>query len=41
MCVIPTKQYFNLKEGIAKIDKNAFFIIVDAYEVSGAYSKNY
>jgi len=40
MCIIPTKQYFMIKEGIAKIDKNAFFIVVDAYEVRGAYSKN-
>lgn len=35
MCIIPTKEYFLVKEGISKIDKNAFFIVTDAYEVSG------
>ena len=35
MCIIPTKEYFIVKEGIAKIDPNAFFVVTDAYEVSG------
>lgn len=35
MCVIPTKQYFILKEGIKKIDPEAFLVITDAYEVLG------
>lgn len=35
MCIIPTKEYFLFKEGIEMIDKNAFFIVTDAYEVSG------
>ncbi len=35
MCIIPTSQYYALKEGIKKIDKNAFFVVTDAYEVSG------
>jgi len=35
MCIIPTKKYFILKEGIESIDKNAFFVVTDAYEVSG------
>lgn len=34
-CVIPTKEYFKLKEGIALIDKEAFFVATDAYEVYG------
>ena len=34
-CVIPTREYFMLKEGINKIDSEAFFIVTDAYEVSG------
>lgn len=34
-CVIPTREYFILKEGINKIDDDAFFIVTDAYEVSG------
>lgn len=35
MCVIPTREYYKLKEGINKIDNEAFFIVSDAYEVSG------
>lgn len=34
-CVIPTKEYFKLKEGISRIDKDAFFVVTDAYEVYG------
>lgn len=33
MCAIPTKEYFRIKEGILKIDPNAFFLVTDAYEV--------
>lgn len=36
MCIIPTKEYFKLKEAILEIDKDAFFIVTDAYEVLGA-----
>ena len=35
MCIIPTKEYFIVKEGIKEIDPNAFFLVTDAYEVSG------
>lgn len=35
MCVIPTKDYFLAKEAILDIDPNAFFLVTDAYEVSG------
>ena len=35
MCVIPTKDYYLLKEGIHRIDKQAFFVVTDAYEVFG------
>lgn len=35
MCIIPTKEYFVAKEGIHAIDPNAFFVVTDAYEVSG------
>lgn len=35
MCIIPTREYFNVKEGILDIDPGAFFIVTDAYEVSG------
>lgn len=39
-CVIPSNQYFRLKEGIEEIDKEAFFIVTDAYEVKGGSWKN-
>ena len=35
MCIIPTKEYFIAKEGLHEIDSNAFFVVTDAYEVSG------
>ncbi len=35
MCIVPTKEYYKFKEGIKLIDKDAFFIVTDAYEVSG------
>ena len=35
MCIIPTKEYFIAKEGSHEIDSNAFFVVTDAYEVSG------
>ena len=35
MCIIPTKEYFLVKEGIHEIDKDAFFVVTDAYEVYG------
>ena len=35
MCIIPTKEYFKAKEGIKAIDPSAFFLVTDAYEVSG------
>ena len=34
MCVVPTIEYFKLKEIIKEIDKEAFFLIVDTYESS-------
>lgn len=35
MCVLPTKDYFKLKSGLNEIDKDAFFVVTDAYEVFG------
>lgn len=35
MCIVPTKEYFLLKEGIHSIDPKAFFLVTDAYEVYG------
>ncbi len=33
--VIPKKDYIRLKEGIKKIDKEAFFVVSSSYEVGG------
>lgn len=35
MTVIPNREYFRLKEGIKAIDKDAFFIVTDSYQVYG------
>lgn len=35
MCSIPTKEYFLVKEAIHDIDKTAFFVVTDSYEVHG------
>ena len=35
MTAIPTKDYFRLKEGIHEIDKEAFIVITDSYQVHG------
>lgn len=35
MCVIPTREYYKLKEGIHQIDPKAFFVVTDSYEVKG------
>ncbi len=35
MCVLPTKDYYRLKEGLNEIDPEAFFVVTDAYEVFG------
>lgn len=32
--VVPTRQYFIVKEGLKQIDENIFFLACDAYEVS-------
>lgn len=35
LCVVPTNEYYRVKEGICEIDDQAFFVICDAYEVFG------
>lgn len=35
LCVVPTREYYRLKEGIREIDPDAFFVVTDAYEVQG------
>lgn len=34
LAVVPTRQYFIVKEGLREIDKNIFFLACDSYEVS-------
>lgn len=33
LAVVPTRNYFIVKEGLKKIDDNVFFLVCDAYEV--------
>ena len=35
MAILPTKEFATLRHGINEIDKEAFFIITDTYEVFG------
>ncbi len=35
MCIVPTREYFVVKEAIHDIDSEAFFLVTDAYEVYG------
>lgn len=35
LCVVPTRECYRVKEGIHEIDSEAFFVVCDAYEVSG------
>lgn len=35
LTVIPTSEYYRFKVGLKKIDKNAFFVVSDSYEVGG------
>lgn len=35
MCIVPTKEYYVVKEGIHEIDPDAFFLVTDSYEVYG------
>ena len=35
MCIVPTREYFILKEGVRELDNKAFVIVTDAYEVLG------
>ena len=36
LTVIPSREYYRLTEGIKIIDKNAFFVVTDSYQVEGA-----
>lgn len=41
MCVVDTKDYYEFRELVLNIDKNAFFVIDDCYEVNGGYKKQH
>ena len=34
LAVVPTREYFIVKEGLKEIDKDIFFLVCDSYEVS-------
>lgn len=36
LTVIPTREYYKVTEGIKLIDKDAFFVVTDSYQVRGA-----
>ncbi|MDD6264525.1 MAG: YitT family protein [bacterium] len=36
LTVVPSREYYRVTEGIKIIDKEAFFVVTDAYEVVGA-----
>ena len=36
LTVIPSREYYRLTEGIKSIDKDAFFVVTDSYQVEGA-----
>ena len=40
MCVVPTGDYFKVKEGLEHIDPNAVILVTDAYQTSKAYNGN-
>ena len=41
LCVVPTRQYFIVKEGLKEIDDHIFFLACDAYEVSNVRENGY
>lgn len=40
LAVVPTRMYFLVKEGLALIDKNIFYLVCDSYEVSSRRKYN-
>ena len=37
--IVPTKDYYILKEAIIEIDEHAFFTIIDVYQTHGISEK--
>ncbi len=40
LAVVPTRMYFLVKEGLAEIDNNIFYLVCDSYEVSSRRDYN-
>lgn len=40
MCVLPTKDYYLLKEKVLGVDSNAFVVVNDCYDVNGGVKKS-
>ncbi len=40
LCVVPTNEYFKVREGVQQIDKNAVVLVTDAYQTQGTYQGN-
>ncbi len=40
LCIVPNRDYYMFKEIILELDKNAFFIINDCYDIEGGTTKN-
>jgi len=40
LCVIPTREYFVVKESLREIDNDVFFLVTDAYEVNNRRVKS-
>lgn len=41
MCVVSTNDYYEFREIVLNIDKNAFFVINDCYEVNGGVKRQH
>ena len=39
MCVVPNRDYYLFKEMVLELDKNAFMVINDCYEVTGGVKR--
>lgn len=40
LCVVPTSEYFKVKEGVEHLDSQAIILVTDAYQALGTYNGN-
>ena len=40
LCVVPNRDYYTFKQIILELDKDAFFIINDCYDIEGGTTKS-